>query len=73
MEKRIYWNDGWKFHESYEKQMRENAYPDDGWERVRLPHTCRETPFIILMRAVIRCSVVTENTSSHRRNGKIRL
>lgn len=45
MEKRIYWNDGWKFHESYEKQMRENAYPDDGWERVRLPHTCRETPF----------------------------
>ena len=45
MEKRIYWNDGWKFHESYEKQMRENAYPDDGWESVRLPHTCRETPF----------------------------
>lgn len=37
MEKRIYWNDGWKFHESYEKQMRENAYPDDGWESVRLP------------------------------------
>lgn len=45
MQKRIYWNDGWKFKETYENQMRETAYQDDAWEDVRLPHTCRETPF----------------------------
>ncbi len=44
MERRIYWNDGWKFIESYEKEMREAAYQDDAWENVRLPHTCKETP-----------------------------
>ncbi len=43
MERRIYWNDGWKFIESYEKEMREAAYQDDAWENVRLPHTCKET------------------------------
>lgn len=25
--------------------MRETAYQDDAWEDVRLPHTCKETPF----------------------------
>ena len=45
MQKRIYWNDGWKFKETYENQMRETAYQDDAWEDVRLPHTCKETPF----------------------------
>lgn len=38
MQKRIYWNDGWKFKETYENQMRETAYQDDAWEDVRLPH-----------------------------------
>mgnify|MGYP004674261937 FL=1 len=45
MGKRIYWNDGWKFHESYENEMIEAAYQDDAWKDVRLPHTCKETPF----------------------------
>ena len=45
MGRRIYWNDGWKFNESYENEMREAVYQDDAWESVRLPHTCRETPF----------------------------
>ena len=44
MQKRIYWNDGWKFKETYENQMRETAYQDDAWEDVRLPHTCKEPP-----------------------------
>lgn len=45
MGKRIYWNDGWKFKESYENEMIEAVYQDDAWEDVRLPHTCKETPF----------------------------
>ena len=62
MQKRIYWNDGWKFKETYENQMRETAYQDDAWEDVRLPHTLQgRHRFIILMRAVTRWCAAIEN------------
>ena len=71
MQKRIYWNDGWKFKETYENQMRETAYQDDAWEDVRLPHTCKETPFHYFDESSYQCAAI-ENIFLHWKNGKIR-
>jgi len=45
MEKKIYLNDNWKFSQDFKAEMVECGYDDSGMERVRLPHTCQETPF----------------------------
>lgn len=42
---RIYLNDGWKFSEQYEEAMLQADYDDCALTAVRLPHTCKETPF----------------------------
>lgn len=45
MTERIYLNDGWKFAEQYDEGMLAPKFEDAGMTTVRLPHTCRETPF----------------------------
>lgn len=42
---RIYLNDGWKFTDRYEDAMQKPGYDDGKMVSVRLPHTCKETPF----------------------------
>lgn len=44
MAERIYWNDGWKFCGSFEKESVSPEFDDNSWEEVRIPHTCVETP-----------------------------
>lgn len=43
--KRIPFNDGWKFHETFDETMLQPAFDDAGFSSVRLPHTVKETPF----------------------------
>ncbi|MCM1261123.1 MAG: glycoside hydrolase family 2 protein [Butyrivibrio sp.] len=45
MGKRIFLNDDWKFTESYSDELLNDDYDDSGISSVRLPHTCKETPF----------------------------
>lgn len=45
MEQRIYWNDNWKFMEDYREELLERDFDDRRLAEVRLPHTCKETPF----------------------------
>lgn len=45
MDKRIYLNNGWLFAEEYKPEMANKIYDESGMEKVRLPHTCKETPF----------------------------
>ena len=45
MSERIYLNNDWKFTEHFEEQMKELSYDDGKMQSVRLPHTCKETPF----------------------------
>ena len=45
MAERIYINNGWKFAEQFEEEMTKLCYADEGMQKVRLPHTCRELPF----------------------------
>ncbi|MCM1048973.1 MAG: glycoside hydrolase family 2 protein [Clostridiales bacterium] len=45
MGKRIFLNDDWKFTESYSDELLNASYDDSGLCSVRLPHTCKETPF----------------------------
>ncbi len=42
---RIYLNDGWKFAEQYDEGMLAPRFAEEGMASVRLPHTCKETPF----------------------------
>ncbi len=42
---RIYLNDGWKFAEQYDEGMLAPEYGEENMKEVRLPHTCKETPF----------------------------
>lgn len=42
---RIYLNDGWRFTEHYQEAYVQPDYDDHAWLQVRLPHTCKETPF----------------------------
>lgn len=45
MQNRIYWNEGWKFTENFTPELLEKNYDDAGCTEVRLPHTCKETPY----------------------------
>lgn len=45
MAERIYLNDDWRFAEQFEQEMAYAGYDDGTMQAVRLPHTCRETPF----------------------------
>ena len=42
---RLYWNNDWKFAETWEEAMKETVYPENEMEDVRLPHTCKELPY----------------------------
>lgn len=42
---RVYLNDGWKFAEKYDEKMLNADFDDSMLKKVRLPHTCQETPF----------------------------
>lgn len=45
MTQRIYWNDGWGFTEVYTEELKAREYDATGLTAVRLPHTCKETPY----------------------------
>lgn len=45
MGERIYINDGWRFSEVYVPEMLTAEYDDSDMAQVRIPHTCKETPF----------------------------
>lgn len=45
MKNRIYLNNGWKFSENYCEEMLAEKFNDEAMQSVRLPHTCKETPF----------------------------
>lgn len=45
MSERIYLNNDWKFSEQFDMEMTKPNYADDGMQKVRLPHTCKELPF----------------------------
>ena len=45
MEKRIYLNKGWRFCEKYDAAITKLDFDDSKMEEIRLPHTCKETPF----------------------------
>lgn len=42
---RVYLNNGWGFTEEYSEELFRPDYDESGLENVRLPHTCKETPF----------------------------
>ncbi|MCM1040498.1 MAG: glycoside hydrolase family 2 protein [Ruminococcus sp.] len=44
MTDRVYLNNDWGFTEKYSEEMLAEGYDESGLERVRLPHTCKETP-----------------------------
>lgn len=45
MGERIYINSDWFFCEEFTDEMVQAGYPESNLEKVRLPHTCKETPF----------------------------
>ena len=45
MRHRIYLNDDWLFTEQFEDSLLTPEYPENTLQPVRLPHTCKETPF----------------------------
>ncbi len=45
MAERIYWNEDWKFAETFEEEMLNASYDASGMQTVRIPHTVKETPF----------------------------
>ncbi|MCH5257957.1 MAG: glycoside hydrolase family 2 protein [Lachnospiraceae bacterium] len=45
MGERIYLNDDWQFTENYSSSLLEPNCDEDQLKAVRLPHTCKETPF----------------------------
>lgn len=45
MENRVYINNGWKFSETYDDDMIGQGFDDTAFMDVRIPHTCKETPF----------------------------
>ena len=44
MAKRIYLNDDWYFTKDYRDEIKETTYDENDMKKVRLPHTCVETP-----------------------------
>ena len=45
MAERIYINNDWKFSETFLPEMTEVSYDDSQMAQIRIPHTCKETPF----------------------------
>ena len=45
MAQRIYLNDDWQFTERFSMELLEKEWDGKDVRRVRLPHTCKETPF----------------------------
>lgn len=45
MTHRLYLNDDWLFTEQFEDSLMAPEYPENMLQPVRLPHTCKETPF----------------------------
>lgn len=45
MTHRFYLNDDWLFTEQFEDSLAAPEYPENKLQPVRLPHTCKETPF----------------------------
>ncbi|MGN0141210.1 MAG: glycoside hydrolase family 2 TIM barrel-domain containing protein [Roseburia sp.] len=45
MAQRIYLNDDWQFTEQFSMELLEKEWDGKDVRRVRLPHTCKETPF----------------------------
>ena len=45
MNQRIYLNNDWLFTEQFQDEMLEPEYPEETLQSVRIPHTCKETPF----------------------------
>ena len=45
MTHRFYLNDDWLFTEQFEDSLTAPEYPENKLQPVRLPHTCKETPF----------------------------
>lgn len=45
MKSRVYLNNGWKFSETYSEEMIQEGYDAYLLKSIRLPHTCKETPF----------------------------
>ena len=45
MTHRLYLNDAWLFTEQFEDSLVAPEYPENTLQPVRLPHTCKETPF----------------------------
>ena len=45
MGKRIYLNNDWRFTENYNDKILDIDFDQSEMEEVRLPHTCKETPF----------------------------
>ncbi|MCI6515596.1 MAG: glycoside hydrolase family 2 protein [Lachnospiraceae bacterium] len=45
MTHRLYLNDDWLFTEQFEDSLVTPEYPENTLQPVRLPHTCKETPF----------------------------
>jgi beta-galactosidase len=43
--KRIPFNDGWRFNETFDEPMVQPGFDDASFQAVRLPHTVKETPF----------------------------
>ena len=45
MTHRLYLNDDWLFTEQFEDSLAAPEYPENTLQPIRLPHTCKETPF----------------------------
>lgn len=45
MRERIYLNNGWRFDTNFKEKMLEKNFDDRKMRKVRLPHTCKETPY----------------------------
>lgn len=64
---RLYWNNDWKFAETWEEAMKEAVYPENEMEDVRLPHTCKELPYHYFD---IRCCVDIADILWRRKRGR---
>lgn len=59
MTHRLYLNDDWLFTEQFEDSLVAPEYPENTLQPVRLPHTCKETPFHYLTNPSTRWSADT--------------
>lgn len=45
MNQKIYLSEDWLFNENFQEGMTATEYPEETLQPVRIPHTCKETPF----------------------------